>query len=124
MGWENYPQGLTELLVKINADYRLPPVWITENGTACADRRVDGRVADPQRIDYLSSHLAAVRAAMDQGVDVRGFFYWSLMDNYEWNSGYAKRFGLVHVDYETQQRTLKDSAHWYRNFIANSRTGG
>ena len=124
MGWENYPQGLTELLVKIHRDYPLPPVWITENGTACADKLVGGKVADPQRIDYLSSHLGAVRDAIAQGVDVRGFFYWSLLDNYEWNSGYAKRFGLVHVDYATQQRTLKDSAHWYREFIARSRSGG
>jgi beta-glucosidase len=120
MGWENYPQGLTELLVKIHRDYPLPPVWITENGTACADRLEGGKVADPQRIDYLSSHLGAVSDAIAQGVDVRGFFYWSLLDNYEWNSGYAKRFGLVHVDYATQQRTLKDSAHWYREFIARA----
>lgn len=121
MGWENHPQGLTELLLKVNRDYTLPPVYITENGTACADRVQGGRVADPQRIEYLRSHLEALRAAMEGGVDVRGYFYWSLLDNYEWNSGYDKRFGLVHVDYETQARTLKDSALWYREFIARNR---
>lgn len=121
MGWENYPQGLTELLVKINADYSLPPLFITENGTAVADVVVNGRVSDQPRIDYLRTHLDALRAAMDAGVDVRGYFYWSLLDNYEWNSGYDKRFGLIHVDYETQKRTPKDSAHWYRDFIAQNR---
>lgn len=121
MGWENYPQGLTELLCKINADYTLPPVYITENGCACADILVGGKVHDPARIQYLHTHLAALQAAMAAGVDVRGFFYWSLMDNFEWNSGYAKRFGLIHVDYATQQRTLKDSALWYRQMMGKHR---
>ncbi|MET0334206.1 MAG: GH1 family beta-glucosidase [Rhizobacter sp.] len=121
MGWENYPRGLAELLLQVNRDYTLPPIYITENGTACADEVVAGRVADPQRIEYLRNHLAALRAAMDGGVDVRGYFYWSLLDNYEWNSGYDKRFGLIHVDYETQVRTAKDSANWYRDFIAANR---
>jgi beta-glucosidase len=121
MGWENYPQGLTDLLCQINQDYRLPPLYITENGFAGADGVVNGRVADPQRIDYLQSHLQALQAAMAAGVDVRGFFYWSLMDNYEWNSGYDKRFGLFHVDYATQTRTAKDSAHWYTALIAAHR---
>lgn len=121
MGWENYPQGLTELLLQDHREYKLPPVYITENGTACADRLVDGRVKDTERIEYMRSHLEAIRVAMAAGVDVRGFFYWSLLDNYEWNSGYDKRFGLIHVDYETQQRTPKDSAGWYRNFIEGNR---
>ncbi len=121
MGWENYPQGLTELLCKIHADYTLPPLYITENGCACADALVDGKVADPARIDYMHTHLAALQAAMAAGVDVRGFFYWSLMDNFEWNSGYAKRFGLVYVDYATQKRTLKDSARWYTQMIGTQR---
>lgn len=123
MGWEIYPQGLTELLLAIHRDYKLPPLFITENGTACADRLQDGRVADTARIDYLRSHLAALRDAMAGGVDLRGYFYWSLMDNYEWDSGYDKRFGLVHVDYATQQRTLKDSALWYRRQIEQWRGG-
>jgi beta-glucosidase len=122
MGWENYPQGLTDLLVKIHTDYTLPPIFITENGFANADVLVDGKVADTPRIDYMRTHLQAVRAAMAAGVKVKGFFYWSLMDNFEWDSGYAKRFGLFHVDYRTQVRTAKDSAHWYRALIAQHRT--
>jgi beta-glucosidase len=117
MGWEVYPQGLTELLVKLHGQYQLPPVYITENGMAVPDREEGGRVQDQPRIDYLKMHLAALHDAMDAGVNVQGYFYWSLLDNFEWNSGYLRRFGLVHVDYDTQQRTLKDSAHWYRNFI-------
>ncbi len=121
MGWENYPQGLTDLLCQIHKDYKLPPVYITENGCACADTMVDGKVQDPARIEYMRTHLAALQAAIAAGVDVRGFFYWSLMDNFEWNSGYAKRFGLVHVDYATQKRTLKDSARWYTQMIGTQR---
>lgn len=122
MGWETYPQGLTELLLALHAEYDLPPIYITENGIAVADQLVDGAVSDAQRIDYVKRHLDALANAMQKGVDVRGYFYWSLMDNYEWNSGYAKRFGLIHVDYATQQRTLKRSAHWYRDFIAARNT--
>ena len=121
MGWENYPQGLTDLLTGLHQEYALPPVYITENGIAVADRVVDGVVNDQERITYVKHHLNALAAAMDQGVDVRGYFYWSLMDNYEWNSGYAKRFGLIHVDYATQQRLLKNSALWYRSFISSTR---
>lgn len=121
MGWETYPQGLTELLVGLQREYDLPPIYITENGMAVADRVVDGKVDDQARIDFLSMHLDALKAAMDQGVDVRGYFYWSLMDNFEWNSGYAKRFGLYYVDYASQQRLLKQSGHWYRDFISSQR---
>ncbi|NHZ88045.1 beta-glucosidase [Massilia sp. CCM 8733] len=117
MGWEIYPQGLTELLVKLNAEYMLPPIYITENGMANPDAVSDSKVADPERIAYVQMHLDALKAAMEQGVDVRGYFLWSLLDNFEWNSGYAKRFGIVHVDYATQERTLKDSAIWYRDFV-------
>ncbi|MBT0570151.1 beta-glucosidase [Curvibacter sp. CHRR-16] len=121
MGWENYAQGLTELLQGIHRDYTLPPIYITENGFAEADTVAHGHVNDPGRLAYMQSHLRALRAAMAAGVDVRGFFYWSLMDNFEWASGYAKRFGLVHVDYATQQRTLKNSALWYREFVKSQR---
>ncbi len=117
MGWEIYPQGLTELLLKLDAEYDLPPIYITENGMANPDQVQGERVPDAGRIAVVQSHLAALREAMRQGVDVRGYFLWSLLDNFEWNSGYAKRFGIIHVDYATQQRTLKDSAIWYRNFI-------
>jgi beta-glucosidase len=121
MGWENYPQGLTELLCLINKDYSLPPIYITENGFAGADTVVNGRVIDTPRIDYMRSHLQALQAALAAGVDIRGFFYWSLMDNYEWDSGYSKRFGLMHVDYASQTRTPKDSARWYTQLIADHR---
>jgi beta-glucosidase len=124
MGWEIYPQGLTELLLALNKEYKeygLPPIYITENGMARADKLIDGHVADVERIRYVESHLEALAAAMKQGVDVRGYFLWSLLDNFEWNSGYAKRFGIVHVDYGTQRRTLKDSAVWYREFIGGQR---
>lgn len=120
MGWEIFPEGLPELLLKLKAEYPdLPPVYITENGMANADVVENGSVHDPERIAYVAGHLAALKQAIDAGVDVRGYFLWSLLDNFEWNSGYAKRFGIVHVDYATQGRTLKDSALWYRDFIAS-----
>jgi beta-glucosidase len=123
MGWEIYPQGLTDLLVQLKQEYPdLPPVYITENGMAAVDSvGADGQVNDTQRVEYVRTHLEALKAAMDAGVDVRGYFLWSLMDNFEWNSGYEKRFGIVYVDYATQQRIPKASALWYRDFIAGQR---
>jgi beta-glucosidase len=121
MGWEIYPQGLTELLLRLQAEYPLPPVYITENGMANDDHPVNGKISDSERIDYVRGHLEALAKAVALGVDIQGYFLWSLLDNFEWNSGYAKRFGIVYVDYETQQRTLKDSAIWYRNFIEGQR---
>jgi beta-glucosidase len=121
MGWEIYPQGLTELLVKLNAEYALPPIYITENGMASADSVDAGNVDDHARIEFIASHLAALMAAMDQGVDVAGYFLWSLLDNFEWNSGYSKRFGIVHVDYASQRRTPKASARWYSDLVARQR---
>ena len=123
MGWEIYPDGLTELLLKLKDEYQdLPPIYITENGMAVADNLVDGKVNDAARIEYVHMHLKAMHDAMAKGVDVRGYFYWSLLDNFEWNSGYAKRFGLVYVDYQTQKRTLKESAFWYSDFVASQRS--
>uniref|UniRef100_UPI00286A6AF3 family 1 glycosylhydrolase n=1 Tax=Roseateles sp. TaxID=1971397 RepID=UPI00286A6AF3 len=119
MGWEIYPKALTQHLVRITREYSPPPIFITENGMANADTVVDGRIADVERIAYLRSHLLALAAAVNLGVDVRGYFYWSLLDNFEWNSGYTKRFGIFHVDYASQQRLAKDSAHWYRALIEN-----
>lgn len=118
MGWEIYPKALTQHLVRLSREYAPPPIFITENGMANADQVVDGRVADVERIQYVSDHLKALAQAVELGVDVRGYFYWSLLDNFEWNSGYTKRFGLFHVDYATQKRVTKDSALWYRDFIA------
>jgi beta-glucosidase len=124
MGWEVYPDGLSELLLRLRSDYRLPPLYITENGAAYPDRLVDGRVADADRIRYLQRHIAALADALEAGVDVRGYFVWSLLDNFEWAEGYTRRFGLVHVDYATQCRTLKDSALWYRALCRSARGTG
>ena len=118
MGWEVYPDGLRDLLLQFKQRYpSLPPIYITENGMASDDAVHDGSVHDAQRVRYFNSHLAAVDAAMRQGVDVRGYFAWSLMDNFEWSYGYEKRFGIVHVDYDTQVRTPKDSALAFRQFL-------
>ena len=121
MGWEIYPQGLTDLLVRLHHEYQLPPVLITENGGAFKDLLVDGKVHDAERTDYIRTHIAAAGAALAQGVPLAGYMAWSLMDNFEWSSGYTKRFGIVHVDYASLGRTLKDSAIWYRCFLADCR---
>jgi beta-glucosidase len=120
-GWEVFPEGLTDLLLWFKDTYGDLPVYITENGAAFFDPPVadQGRVRDPLRIDYLRKHLTAIRDAIDAGVDVRGYMAWSLLDNLEWSLGYSKRFGIVHVDYGTQERTPKDSARWYSDVIAS-----
>lgn len=118
MGWEIYPEGLTDLLLQLKDEYQdLPPIYITENGMAVADHIVDNSVSDQVRIDYVRMHLDALHQAMEKGINVQGYFYWSLLDNFEWNSGYAKRFGIVYVDYATQKRTMKESGYWYRDFV-------
>jgi beta-glucosidase len=117
MGWEIYPEGLTELLLRLHHDYPVPPLYVTENGGAFKDSFVDGSVHDAQRTDFLVRHIEAVADAMRHGVKMGGYMVWSLMDNFEWASGYEKRFGIVHVDYKTQKRTLKDSALWYKSFL-------
>lgn len=124
MGWEVYPEGLTELLLRLDRDYRLPPMYVTENGAAFKDVMTNGRIHDAQRTRFIARHIAAVAEAMRQGVRMQGYMVWSLLDNFEWSSGYAKRFGIIHVDYATQQRTLKDSALWYRDFLQRQRAGG
>jgi beta-glucosidase len=124
MGWSIDATGLTELLLRLRDDHPDVPLMITENGAAFDDRLdADGRVRDQRRIDYLRDHVAAVGRAMEQGADVRGYFVWSLLDNYEWAYGYSKRFGIVHVDYATQARTWKESAHWYRDQITELSRG-
>ncbi|EGE41569.1 beta-glucosidase [Streptomyces sp. SID4928] len=121
MDWEITPTELTDLLVRLQRDYALPTV-ITENGAAFDDTvAADGSVPDADRTAYLADHIAAVVAARAQGADVRGYFAWSLLDNFEWAYGYDKRFGIVRVDYDTQVRTLKDSAKWYRDTIRLTR---
>ncbi|MFQ4147298.1 GH1 family beta-glucosidase [Arthrobacter sp. LAPM80] len=118
--WPVVPEALTELLVGFKERYgeKLPPIYITENGAAInVGPDADGRVRDQRRIDYTDSHLHALKAAMDAGVDVRGYFHWSLLDNFEWAAGYSQRFGLVHIDYATAKRTPKDSYFWYQELI-------
>ena len=122
MGWEVCPAGLTDLLLRLNRDYHLPPLYISENGAAFPDQLLEGRVCDTDRVNYVSTHIAAMQAAMKQGVDIRGYFLWSLFDNFEWAHGYSKRFGMVYVNYHTYDRTLKDSALWYRDHIVSERS--
>jgi beta-glucosidase len=120
-GWPVVPDGLRELLVGLRDRYgaALPPIYITENGCSTADVVApDGHVHDAARIDYLDGHLRALRQAIDEGVDVRGYFVWSLLDNFEWVEGYHQRFGLVRVDYDTQRRTPKDSFFWLQSALA------
>ena len=123
MGWEVYPQGLYDLLTRLTRDYHPPALYVTENGAAFADAPgPDGAVHDPRRVAYLEAHVEQAARAVAAGVPLRGYFVWSLLDNWEWAEGYTKRFGLVYVDYTTQARTIKDSGRWYSRFIA--REGG
>ncbi len=119
MGWNIDATGLTDLLLRLHRDHPGTPLIITENGAAFDDTVSGGRVHDQARVDYLRDHIDAVGQARKAGADVRGYFAWSLLDNYEWAYGYSKRFGIVHVDYETQRRTWKDSALWYRDTITS-----
>jgi len=114
MGWEVYPDGLRKVLAGIAADYSPPALYVTENGAAFEDPEPrHGRVEDPLRVDYLRRHLAAVAGAMEDGAPVKGYFCWSLMDNFEWSFGFSKRFGIVYVDFNTQDRVVKDSGRFY-----------
>lgn len=118
MDWEVHAPALERLLVRLHKEYTLPPVYITENGAAFKDDvTADGAVHDTLRLQYLNEHLNACLGAIKQGVDLRGYFAWSLLDNFEWQHGYTKRFGLVHVDYTNQQRIVKDSGRWYSEVI-------
>jgi len=122
MGWTIEPAGLTELLVGLHDRYPTMPLLVTENGAAFDDViGSDGLIHDRQRIAYLHDHIEAIGAALDAGVDVRGYFVWSLMDNFEWSFGYDRRFGIVRVDFETLERTWKDSAYWYRELARTNR---
>jgi beta-glucosidase len=122
LDWPIEPDGLYETLVGLRDTYPgLPPIYITENGCAWPDQP---GVPDDARIAYVADHLAALRRAMATGVDVRGYFYWSILDNFEWARGYDPRFGLVHVDYQTQVRTPKASYYWLRERLAARRGAG
>ncbi|MEZ4541261.1 MAG: GH1 family beta-glucosidase [Chloroflexota bacterium] len=118
MGWEVYPAGLFETLLRLKKEYGNPTIYITENGAAFLDTvEPGGRIRDEERRAFLEQHLAVTGAAARVGVDVRGYFVWSIIDNFEWAYGFDKRFGLVHVDFATQQRIIKDSGHWYARLI-------
>jgi len=118
MGWENYPDGLTGVLGRVYFNYQPRKIYITENGASYSTPPDEkGNVPDEHRTLYLRTHLAAANRAIQAGVPLAGYFVWSLMDNFEWAKGYEQRFGIVWVDFETQKRTLKDSAKWYRNVI-------
>ncbi|BFT32064.1 GH1 family beta-glucosidase [Alteromonas sp. D210916BOD_24] len=121
IGWEIYPQALYELLTSLHQRYTLPPIYITENGAAMADKLENGEVNDDDRVAYYHQHLNMVHEAVEKGVKVSGYFAWSLLDNFEWAEGYEKRFGLVYVDFDTQKRTLKKSAKAYKALLASRR---
>ena len=121
LGWRIAPEGLTRLLLDVHESYPDVPLVVTENGCAYDDEvDDDGRVRDPDRVAYLRSHVAAVHDAIAAGADVRGYYLWSFMDNFEWAWGYSQRFGIVHVDYDTLVRTPKESAIWFRDVIKNN----
>ena len=121
MEWEVCAPALRRLLYRLHRSYRLPPLYIAENGAAFKDERsADGKIHDARRLEYLRQHFIQARLAMQDGVDLRGYFVWSLTDNFEWAHGFTKRFGLVGIDYPTQQRTIKDSGEWYARVIAQN----
>jgi beta-glucosidase len=122
MGWEIWPDGLREMLVRIHHDYKVPDLYVAENGAAMDDVLENGQVHDPVRRDYLQSHIAAVTQAREAGVPISAYLAWSLLDNYEWGHGYTRRFGICYVDYPTQKRIPKSSALWLRDFIVGQRT--
>jgi beta-glucosidase len=122
MGWEVYPNGIAEVLERLHEEYAAPSLYVTENGAAFADVRThDGRIHDIERRDYLAAYIESIEQAMARGTPVRGYFVWSLLDNFEWALGYSKRFGLVYVDYPTLERIPKDSFYWYRDLISCAR---
>jgi beta-glucosidase len=118
MGWQVAADGLRDTLLELNAAYSPREIVVTENGAAYPDTvDQDGRVRDQDRLAYLARHVAAAADALRAGVPLTGYYVWSLLDNYEWSFGYTRRFGLVHVDFESQRRTPKDSAAWYRRLV-------
>jgi beta-glucosidase len=124
MDWEVDPDGLRQMLVRLATDYESPPIVITENGAAYRDLPgTTGEVDDPERVQFVESHLRAALAAIGERVPLRGYFLWSLLDNLEWSWGYSRRFGVVHVDFATQQRTPKSSAYRYREIVAANGPG-
>jgi beta-glucosidase len=123
MHWEVYPNTLRDLLLWLHHDYAPAALLVTENGSAFRDEWDGGDyLHDPERLTYMRDNLRGVKEALEQGAPVRGYFAWSLMDNFEWAHGYGKRFGVVYVDYPTQRRVIKDSGRWYAQFIQQQRS--
>lgn len=121
MMWEIYPEGLYKLLMRIKKDYNPSSILITENGVPVPeDVDFDGRIRDERRIHYLRNHILQIHRSMGEGVPIQGYFVWSLLDNFEWALGYRPRFGLIHVDFETQERIIKDSGHWFAEVAHNN----
>ncbi len=120
MGWEVHPEALYNLLCRLHFEHGFKNIYITENGAAFDDKLIDGHVEDTLRVDFLQRHFAMAHKAINAGVGLRGYFVWSLMDNFEWAYGYSKRFGIVYVDYQTQKRIPKHSAHWYGKVVARN----
>ena len=122
MGWEVYPEGMYKVLKQFAAYEKVDKIIVTENGAAFPDKVEDGKIHDVKRRKFIQDYLKNVLKAKNDGVNVQGYFAWTLMDNFEWAEGYSMRFGLVHVDYATQKRTLKASAHWYKSVVEQLRT--
>lgn len=122
MGWEIVPEAFSKMLIDLDKEYDLPDLYITENGAAMPDQLVDGKIHDADRIAYFQSHLLAVDKALEAGVNIKGYFAWSLLDNFEWALGYSKRFGLIYVDYPTQRRIWKDSAYAFQSMLESRKT--
>jgi beta-glucosidase len=121
MNWAIRPEGLYRVIIQAHDRYKLPAIFITENGASFDDQRQGNAVHDEGRKSYLKSHVAAVLRAKDEGVPIQGYFVWSFLDNFEWALGYSKRFGIVYVDYETQERVVKDSGIWYGELARTGR---
>jgi len=122
MGWEVFPRGMYDVLMRLKNEYGNPPVLVTENGAAFDDvSPVNGRVPDEKRVQFINGYLHMIARALQDGSDVRGYFVWSLLDNFEWSVGFTKRFGIVYVNYETLERTIKDSGLWYMDFIKSQK---
>ncbi|WP_078382185.1 GH1 family beta-glucosidase [Sutcliffiella halmapala] len=120
IGWNVYPEGFYKVLTYITENYGQIPIYITENGSCYNDEPVNGRVSDHGRLEYLKQHLVALNRSMENGVNIKGYLTWSLLDNFEWAEGYSMRFGIVHVNYRTLERTKKDSFYWYKQTIENN----
>jgi beta-glucosidase len=118
MGWEVYPESIYEMIRKFNEYKNIKKIYITENGAAFPDHFIDGKVVDTERTNYIQENLKQVLRARNEGLSAEGYFVWTLTDNFEWSEGFHPRFGLVYLDFETQQRTIKSSGQWYSEFLS------